>query len=217
MSRLRRRISVGACAAALALAFGTGCTYLRDRGLDATDILDAGITVSSKPGFAVYFDSLNVMPIGFSSVDGRLLGWGQRQVGALEFKDSAWGVLLVGEEQNRIGSFDPRNPHLMSPDAVRRLEAAGKPLPVEASRYSVGALGLSSNEEPPPWPTFVSGRRNVHIGFLGIYLGIRPIDIGDFILGVFTLDPVGDDSANRLPAVSGGKTDPPAIPAEKTN
>ena len=35
-----------------AMCLSTGCSYLRNRGSDAADIFDAGITVSKKPGFS---------------------------------------------------------------------------------------------------------------------------------------------------------------------
>ena len=45
-----------------------GCgTYLRNRGNDALDMWDFGLSVSSKPGLAFLpADYMNVTPIGFS-------------------------------------------------------------------------------------------------------------------------------------------------------
>jgi len=180
------------CAGLLLLC--SGCAYMRDRGADAADILDFGITTSAKPGFAVHLDFFNSLPVGYSNVEGKHIGWANRQAGILDFSDdSSWGAVLWGSQNLDIGELDPDNPHLMDPVRVRELRAAGNPLPVRTPRYNVGVVRMKQQKNAPPWPTFFCCRRNLHLGWIGFYLSLRPFDLVDFLTGWFGADLVGDD------------------------
>jgi hypothetical protein len=182
--------------ASLALLLAACCTacgpYMKDRANDAKDMLEIGLTLSKKPGFAIHQDYFNYLPHGFSSVDGYFIGNGNRKVGLTEFKDFTWGVLAVGWDSRRFASFDPSDHHQISSDYVKKLKAEGKPLPTENPGWGTGAWGVKPGG-PTPWPSYISCRRNVHLGFVGIYASMHPADIFDFLLGWTTLDFMGDD------------------------
>jgi hypothetical protein len=175
---------------------GCSSTYWRNRGNDLADLIDLGITVSplSKPGFALHADFFNITPLGYSHVDGQYIGWAYRQIGVLDFKDDAWGVLIYGREDTHLGMFDPLNPHQAPKSEIRQLQSARKPLPTEMAAYTVGIGGMAVAGTTPPWPTFFSCRKNIHLGWIGLWNVCRPVDLVDFILGWSTLDIVGDDA-----------------------
>jgi hypothetical protein len=174
---------------------GTGCTYLRNRGHDAADMLEIGITVSSKPQFAFHpLDYFNTIILGYSSVEGTYYGIGERRIGKMPFKDErTWGLLLWGSDTLKIGKFNPNDPHLAWKDEMAKLKAEGKPLPTERPRYNKGLVTLIKHDNSPPPITFMQCRRNIHLGWIGFHASLRPLDIIDFILGWTTLDIIGDD------------------------
>ena len=180
----------------LALVLAVSCTscgpYLQDRGNDAKDMFEVGLTLSAKPGFAIFQDYFNYLPHGFSTVDGLFIGNGNRKLGISKFHDYSWGVLVTGHERARLGKLDPADHHQLSPLYVEKLKADGKPLPTENPGWGTGACGVKP-EGPAPWPSFISCRRNVHLGFIGVHASLHPADIVDFLLGWTTLDIMGDD------------------------
>jgi len=141
---------------ALLACCGCTSTYLADRANDAKDMFDPGITLSQKPGIALHLDFFNVMPLGYSHIEGKYLGVGNRQAGIMDIHDHTWGLLLCGSEELQIGKFDPRDPHQFHQDARKKLEAKGAALPTRTQAYKEGAAWLSENPTPPPWPQFFS-------------------------------------------------------------
>jgi len=139
-----------------ALIFCTGCTYLKNRGNDAIDMFDPGITLSLKPGFAIHLDFFNCLPLGYSHIEGVYLGLGNRQFGALSLHDHSWGYILRGREELQIGKFNPNDPHQVSPPAIAELVAAGKPLPTQVLPYREGMVGSRNPGNAPPAASFYS-------------------------------------------------------------
>jgi hypothetical protein len=186
MSKLNRTVRAMVMVAGLfSMLVVSGCAYMRDRGHDAMDIIDIGVTVNDKPmpRFALYFDFFNILPLGFSNVDGKVLGMGNRQAGFMDFEHQNWGVLAVGKEQKGSGVFNPNDPHQARPDQ--------KDL-TERPRYDVGFVGVGG-EEPPPDMQFLECDRALHLGWIGLHATMRPIDLLDFVFGWFTIDMMGDD------------------------
>jgi len=183
MGRLTRTLAV--TGALLALALTNGCAYMHKRGNDAMDILDIGITVNDQlaPRFALYVDFFNVLPIGYSNVDGKTLGMGNRQAGFLDFVHKNWGVLTVGEEQKGTGVFNPNDPHQARPDQSTL---------TERPRFDVGISGIDG-AEPPPKLQYFECDRALHLGWIGFHATIRPLDIVDFVLGWAAADMMHDD------------------------
>lgn len=172
-------------ATATAAFLGSGCAYLHDRGNDAKHMFDIGVTLntSAKPNFALYADFFNLTPLGYSKVDGILLGVGNGQIGALEHVSENWGVLAVGSERIGSGDFNPLDPRQARPDQAD-LD--------DWPRFDVGFVGAFKGDEPPPKMQFLQCERQIHLGWIGIHLAIRPLDIVNFIVGWTTLDLIGD-------------------------
>ncbi|MFW6164404.1 MAG: hypothetical protein ACODAJ_16665 [Planctomycetota bacterium] len=192
----RRPRGLGLWASGLLLAVAcSSCTspYLRDRGNDAKDMFEIGLTFSGKPGFALHQDYFNYIPHGFSYVpDGCIVGNVNRQLGVSKFEDYAWGYFVRGWDHRRLGEFDPTDLHQFPQDRLAKLKAEGEPVPQENPGWSTGVCAIEADSNAP-WPTFVSCRRNVHLGFVGLYASLHPADILDFLVGWTTADLMNDD------------------------
>lgn len=163
----------------------SGCAYLSNRGHDAREVMDIGLTVSKRPYFALSQDYFNLIPHGYSRVKGKYIGLGHGQFGTLEFDDSFWGVVLWGSSKTLIGEFDPQDPYLVRPGT--------EPVPTEPPRYNTGFVGMPAQGNAPPPMSFLACRRNVHLGWIGLYASMRPVEIIDFMLGWLLIDVRGDD------------------------
>ncbi|MFO7957447.1 MAG: hypothetical protein R6X33_10145 [Candidatus Brocadiia bacterium] len=159
----------------LLMLLSSGCaTYWADRGNDSLDILDVGVTTSSKPGFSLYAGFLNVLSLGYSDVDGTLWGIGGRHAGAVPMRQNAAGVLLEGYEQLGYRDFDPADPDSPEP-------------------WRVGIIGLAEGPPPPPGQT-VNCPKLLHLGWVGLTLNCRFGELADFVVGWFGGDIMGDDT-----------------------
>ncbi|MCL5269616.1 MAG: hypothetical protein M1457_03460 [bacterium] len=171
--------------AAVALG-GTGCGYLKARGRDAKNMIDLGISVNNtwKPQFGLYFDFFNMTPIGFGSLDCKVLGMGNRQIGWMDYENHSWGALAVGREKHGHGLFNAQDPEQARPDQ-RGLS--------ERPAFDVGFVGAFTGEDNPPKLQYIECNRCIHLGWIGIQNTMRPLGILDFILGWTTFDLLGDD------------------------
>lgn len=131
-----------------------GCGYLADRGRDAKDMVDFGFTTSKKFGFALYQDYFNLVPHGYSNIDGWFHGVGARQAGSMRLRDKTWGLVAWGSRKKQFREFDPAERRQISPHRLERLKAEGKPLPTEAPRYHTGFVRLPLKDNAPPKTTF---------------------------------------------------------------
>lgn len=173
--RTWRRALGGVLAAAalvLLMGCGPGGQYLQDRGGDAADLLSMGITVSAKPGFALYGHCL--APVGFSHVDGYYLGVLNRRVGVIPLHERRVGLLLWGREESAAGQCG--------------LREAGEPL-----ARDIGILAGGSKKERGPALCSSGGAHNLHLGFVGVSALPCVVQVVDFVLGWTTLDIIGDD------------------------
>jgi len=191
------------------LLLTNGCVYLQNRGHDAADMFEVGITVSSKAQLAIYPAAyFNLVSLGYSNVEGTYYGIGGRTIGSMPFKDKAsWGVVLWGYDNLNVGPFNPDDPHQAWRSDMAKVKAQGNPLPGDRPEYSYGAITLAVEGHSAPPITYFQCRRNVHLGWIGIHASLRPLDIVDFILGWTTLDILGDDQPAPAPAAP---SSPPA-------
>ena len=177
----------------LALLLNSGCasTYMRDRGNDALDIMDIGVVINkdSKPQLGLYIDFFSLTPLGYANVEGTAYGIGQRELGKMDFANQNWGTLLWGSERKVLGQFNPHDPHQARPDQRQLTEPA---------RYDTGIISIAKGDDPPPGLHFVECNRVLYLGWLGLYMTMRPLDIIDFVLGWTTLDILGDDQAHMM-------------------
>jgi len=173
-----------------------GCcsTYMKNRGRDAADIIDAGITVSKRPYLAIFpGDYFNFTPMGFSYLKGTYHGLWKGSWTSVPIDDRGWGIIAWGSQKLTIGEFDPEDPRQFWPDEIAEFKAANKPLPTKAKRYNVGFLRLACQRGRPPYPNCVSCRRNIHLGWVGFWASMHLDEIIDFFAGWLGCDPQKDD------------------------
>ena len=183
---------VGGAALLAAVLLCSGCAYTHNRGNDALDVVEAGVTFSKKPGFSLYVGFLNVVPLGYSDVDGTLYGIAHREAGALPMRHNAAGVLLWGEEQLGYMDFSPDDP--ASPESWR-----------------VGVIGLVQGR-PLPQHEILNCPKLLHLGWVGLALNCHLAELADFLLGWAGVDIMGDDTAGRTEAAAGEEeSHPPPV------
>lgn len=162
----------------------SGCEYMRDRGNDAKDIADIGLTFTDTPQFAFYASGpiVQVFTLGAGNVDGKFLGLGEGRFSAMgPHYEKSGGTFLWGEE--RI-SYYYTGEEL---DAMTPEEADEK-----ANFMRVGILGMA--EGPPPDLKYIgSCPHYLHLGFIGLVGTPRYLQFADFLLGWTTLDVCQDD------------------------
>jgi hypothetical protein len=163
----------------------SGCVYLVNRKNDAMDMFDLGILVSKKPGLAIYMNKPPVMPIGFSHVDGKLIGLAKSNFGVFDFREKSFGYLIGGSEQRGVGNYDPQNPQ-------------------DPKRYGAGAIGFLSHtttfqNDPGKDETVARPRTQptcpmtLHLGWIGFEWGCKFWSMIDFVVGWTGIDIAHDD------------------------
>jgi len=173
--RLGRMRSLCTLACLAALVATTGCTYLSNRGADALDMFDVGVTWTTKPQFGVYANCPFLAPIGYSKVDGHYAGIGGGQAGVMKHTQDNVGLLAWGREDV---SWESKNKN--APKGVgKRTVAAG------------GFLTEALVKDNPYDPTCA---HYLHLGYVGVTGNMRYAQIGDFFLGWAGLDLAGDDN-----------------------
>jgi len=160
-----------------AVVLMTGCGYLQHRVEDAGDMMDLGLTFSRRPGFALYYDFVPVVPIGCGRVEGAFVGLGAGRVGTMPHLQRSTGLILWGEEELAYGQYDPADPESM------RFQRSG-------------LIGLPQG--PIPGPDYMlSCPHYVHLGWFGVVATPRYLQMLDFLLGWTTLDIGLDDGSER--------------------
>ena len=152
----------------------TGCTYARHRVEDGLEVVDVGLTFTAKPSIGLYWNSLDIFPVGYSHIDGWFLGWGGGQIGVTRHYNHCWG-LGYGKEVIGWGDFDVNRPETLRTD------------------YS-GVLGILL---PPyvndPGYTPACVHFFPHILIVGLVWNARWYEMADFAVGFTTIDLSGDD------------------------
>ena len=173
---------------ALAVVWTTapGCSYPKHRLQDAAEMFDVGFTFSKKPQFSAYMNCPVVAPIGYGEVDGQFVGVGGGEVGMMDHHQESRGLLFWGREEVSWDTFDPEDADTISVQGV-------------------GLLGLAENagdEEPYDLACI----HYLHLGWIGVAANVHWLEIPDFFLGFFLLDPVRDDGEDGGYWFWGGKT-----------
>ena len=173
MGRARRGILLLAVLMLASTAF-SGCAYMKKRSNDALDILDIGVTFTKEPRFAVYGGLQSLVGVGYSNVDGKMAGVGDRHAGWLDMRYHSAGSVLEGREQWAFdGDYDPTD---------------------EDSPTTRGVgLGLIYGGYPDTFVGALNCPKFVHLGFIGININCKIGQVLDFILGWTTLDIGRDD------------------------
>ena len=184
-----------------------GCAYLQYRADDFIEIADIGFTTSEKPYFALYADELSLLPIGYAHVDGHFIGWGGGQVGMTTHAVHSWGLLVHGKEElgwhrEYEGEGGPKEQEAIT--AWRNREGfieqgAGATMVIDDTlRFIEGKMFEGQNQPDHS----LSCLHYIHLGWFGIVVNVRTLDIIDFALGWFgidfgRLDLGGDDGTER--------------------
>ncbi len=188
------RILSTTCLAVVALVFaGSGCVYLNDRGRDALDMVDIGLTFSSKPQFAAYVSApiAQVLALGYGKVDGNYFGIGEGEAALWgPHYESSVGLLVWGEE---LVSYQHAEAELA---ALPPQEAD-----LTANFMRVGPVGFIQGPAPS-LKYLVSCPHYIHVGWIGVVATPRWLQMADFLIGWTTLDVCQDDGAKR--GVAGG-------------
>ncbi len=159
------------------LLLGSGCTYLRQRGEDAMDMIDLGVTWSKTPGFALYYDFVPIIPIGYGHVDGHFAGLGGGRFGVMRHYEHSIGLILWGQEEVGFKDFDVAEPETVN-------------------FQRTGLVGMIQG--PFPGPDYViSCPHYLHLGWVGLAGSPRYYQMLDFVLGWTTLDIAFDDGRER--------------------
>ena len=170
----------------------SGCTYLQNRGNDLADVFDVGITITDKwqPDFRLYF-SFFILPIGYSHIDGKIIGLGNRHFGIHDFEADEYGLILTGSERYGTAEINPQDPRQVWPLYDKNDPAA----PKERPNYKTGILPLATKDEPRLWTKYFECNKGIHLGWIGVHVPCRPLDLIDFVIGFTTLDIMSDDTA----------------------
>jgi len=151
-----------------------GCAYFTDRGNDAAEMFDIGLTFSATPQFAAYTNCPIIFPVGYGEVDGTFAGVGDGKAGVMKHKESCVGLLLWGREEASWERFSETG----------GAEALGT--------QSTGLLGLATSSENQQVRKPLC-KHYLHLGWVGLVWNIRWLEIPDFFLGWFLLDYSHDD------------------------
>jgi hypothetical protein len=188
---------------AAAIVLQSGCSYMKNRGNDLSDVFDVGITVTPKikPEFALYVDFFTILPIGYSSLDNKLLGLENRKSGYLDYTKRSWGLILWGSEKQGSEPFNPLDPH-QARDDQRDL--------TERPKFDTGIVSRVTGDDPPPSSQIYQCDKLAHIGWVGILLNCRILELMDFVAGWTTLDFMDDDGKPREVAMPQPASQPAA-------
>jgi len=178
------------------LGIAPGCGYFTDRGNDAAEMFDIGLTFSATPQFAAYTNCPIIFPVGYGDVDGTFVGVGDGKAGVMKHKESSVGLLLWGREEVSWQRFNESG----------GAEALGN--------QATGLLGLATSPENTQVKK-PACKHYFHLGWVGLVGNIRWLEIPDFFLGWFLLDPSHDDHELGGWWFWGGLT--PVKPAAKTD
>jgi len=176
----------------VAVIVTTGCSYLQNRGNDLLDVMDVGISITdqTRPDFRLYINPF-LFSVGYGNVDGKLIGLGNRHFGIHDFEAHEWGTVLTGQQRYGAGPFDPEDPRQVWPTYNKD----DPQTPKERPTYKTGPLPLLKCEEPTTWTKYVECDKGIHLGWIGIHIPCRPLDLVDFVVGFTTLDIMKDDTA----------------------
>lgn len=186
MKMIRINTALSILLTACALLSGCSTPYMQNRSNDLKDVFDIGLTVNGgKPQFRLDFEPF-VFPIGYSDLNCKLIGLGNRKFGINDFESKGWGALLTGEGVYGTGPFDPSDP--------RQYRPSDKPedAPEDRPSYDLGLIPLA-NDGNTLWTKNVECNKGIHLGWIGIHLPCRPLDLVDFVLGLAGMDIMHDD------------------------
>ncbi len=164
--------------AAVVFASAQGCAvgkYLQYRGEDALEMVDLGLTITTTPQWAFYWNSLDLLVFGASELDGYVVGIGGGKVGVVRHYNKCYG-LIVSSETHGWGDFDKDDESTM----------------ISRTGGLLGLAGVATGTSHPAY-TPACVHYFPHIGYVGVVWTARWFEMVDFAVGFTTIDLAGDD------------------------
>lgn len=186
--RLAALVAVGGLVAAT-----QGCAvarYFQYRFEDATEVVDVGITISKTSQLALYWNSLDLLVIGYSDFDGYFVGYGGGQIGVTRLYNHCWGSGLAFGEETIGWGWDLGAPGEAKPDDMLIRRRSGI-LGILSWAMHVDITGNEFGCSPNYTPACV--HFVPHIGYVGVVWNARYMEFLDFALGWAGIDICGDD------------------------
>jgi hypothetical protein len=196
---IRNRWSGAALAVVLVLA-SPGCSYLKARWRDFTDLASAGVGPGGGLGVRAEATKLVALEV-MAQKDERFTGWRSRN---FRWMESSYGLVFATWRMPSIGSEAP--PERLWYDfftTSRRLTRFPNRVEQEDERHTLFILSKAHGVR-------LVDALNVELGVsalvAGVEVGVQPLEVVDFLLGWFGLDigrddgiPYGETSAPPLP------------------
>lgn len=158
------------------------CSYLKNRVADAQDMIDIGFSISRRPQFALYYDFVPIIPVGYGDVKGKYIGLGGGKFGWLQpHQQRSYGLILWGQEEVNFGI---PSDELSSMTLTQRNQAL--------NFQRTGLIGVVQGPFPGP-DYLISCPHYIHLAWIGVIGTPRYLQMLDFLLGWTTLDICGDD------------------------
>jgi hypothetical protein len=162
---MKRLIVVLMGIAALAMQ---GCGYLGDRVGDAADVMDLGVTVSTRAQFAAYGCALGLAGAGYGELDGHVAGLFGGRVGVQSLEGRIWGAGPISGETIKVGDAEP----------IKRCS---------------GALCIVTRA-PEGTEKAVSCCHYLHLGYIGLAGNLHYKEVLDLAAGFVGWDVCRDDA-----------------------
>ena len=197
MRKLTRSRSFMLTAFALAVLGAEGCAvsgetpieYAIHRYRDLTSCVDGGISITTTPQVGLYWNSLDLLTVGYCDLDGYFLGVGGGQVGLTRLYAHCW-ALGYGEEQIGWGWHNLGRDRSEWELMKRRSNMIG-------TATALTGIDFTGNDcWTNPWYTPSCVHFVPHIGYVGLVWNARYTEFADFALGWVGLDISGDDGYN---------------------
>lgn len=170
----------------IVLTSAQSCSYMRNRGADAKDMIDIGFTFSKSPQFAAYYDFVPIIPIGYGKVEGRFTGLGGGEfAGWAPHYEKSYGAILWGQEELNFGTPKDKLAAMTDSDRQKAMDF-----------QRTGVIGAVQGPFPGPH-YLISCPHYVHLGWFGVVATPRYLQMLDFLVGWTTLDICGDDNRGK--------------------
>lgn len=187
MNRMGRAMGIAVALAVLSLD-AQGCTYLRARGRDATDIISLGISSGSGAGARIGATRLLAVE-AMAQKDETYYGFRQRNS---HWTESSYGLLFASFRMPTVGN-EPPPPRWKGFDLLttsrRRTLHPNRP-EIEDRRHTLFILSGSYSQRAID---FLDVEVGISAFIAGLEISLRPGELADFFLGWFGLDLAGDD------------------------
>ncbi len=157
--------------------------YFQYRYEDFTEMVEGGLTITSTPQVGLYWNSLDLLTVGYCDLDGHFVGFGGGQIGITRVSAKCW-ALGYGEEEIGWGSqLDGENPQIMK----RRSNWIGTLSTLTGEDFTGNDCWTNPQYTPACVHFFP------HVAYVGLVWNARWFEIADFAVGWIGLDPSGDD------------------------